>query len=899
LPIDFFQDNRFSLPWVRERWAGESSEDSFPATSASAEDPFALRQTLPEEDSPTIPGYAILEELGRGGQGVVYKARQADLNRFVVLKMIRPGELAHPRELARFQAEARAVARLQHPNVVQIYEVGEVAGRPYLTLEYVEGWSLDRLLHGKPWLVRPAAELLQTLAHAVHYAHQCGIVHRDLKPGNVLIRNDGVVKVTDFGLARRLPKEDAPNPNPPKQTAEADRLTQSGAAVGTPSYMPPEQACGRSRDVGPLADVYALGAILYECLTGRPPFLAASWVETLHQVRFQDPVPPRHLQPRVPRDLETICLKCLEKEPGRRYASAADLADDLRRFLDGKPIVARAAPPWERAGKWVRRHPVGAFALLTATALVALGAWHVGTLQRLNEDLGRQTAAAREQRDLAQKNAAEAGRKREEADQQRQRAETEKRNAQEQKARAEKNLRERIQGALRASAVVGKNQQLLAPSLKKLRRRLLQAYLNDFEDFVKQRADDPTLRAQQGHVYNEMARITSELGSQETALGYCRDATAIFHELVDWSRKGFSSDPLSAQSAQSAQSSQHLQYRADLAVCYFNRGIIESSLGRTDAAETAYQEALEIQEDLEIRALTPPSSRDAKQALAATLDSLALLYAKDGHLRQAEQTYTRAVNLRDRLARSGLATPADRYCLAATLTNLGDLYRKMQRPTQAETSFNRALGLLQPLVDVDPQDADYRRALAAVHTNRGQLFRNTRRPKEAEADLCTSVENFERLLRDHPGVPVYKSDLVRAYQSLGNLLRATEGRRADAIKAYESARVLSEELVAEKQHKDVSYRYELANLCSNLGSLYTTGGQRDLTLAEKSFARALALLEPLARAHPENVDYQSHLADTYYNRGLLFVATEKDPAQAERNFHNALDVQVPPGPRPP
>jgi WD40 repeat protein len=330
-----------------------------------------------------VPGYQILQELGRGGMGVVYKAHQKNLNRPVALKMILSGEHAGPTERERFRREAEAVAALQHPNIVQIFEVGEASGHPYLVLEFVDGGSLAERLAGDPWPARDAAELVELLARAVHYAHEHGIVHRDLKPGNVLLARDRrpeagggktpsgsgattvasllAPKITDFGLAKRLDGSDA------------DKATKTGAVVGTPGYIAPEQASGKGSEVGPAADVYALGAILYECLTGRPPFRGETPLDTVLQVIHDDPVPPKRLRSSVPRDLETICLKCLTKGPAKRYPSAVALADDLRRFLNGEPIWARPLSAWGRAVKWAARHPaLAALGVSTAVATVAL-----------------------------------------------------------------------------------------------------------------------------------------------------------------------------------------------------------------------------------------------------------------------------------------------------------------------------------------------------------------------------------------------------------------------------------------------------------------------------------------------------------------------------------------------
>jgi WD40 repeat protein len=314
--------------------------------------------------SANVPGHELLSELGRGGMGVVYKARHLRLARVVAVKMILAGAYAGSEHRRRFDIEATAVARLQHANVVQIYETGEADGKPFISLEFVDGGSLELRLRGTPQPPRQAAALVETLARAMHYAHGKGVVHRDLKPANVLLTADGTPKITDFGLAKHM---------------EADGPSADGAVMGTPSYMAPEQAGGDTRHIGPAADVYALGAILYECLTGRPPFKGPTLFETLEQVRTREPVAPDRLQAKAPRDLVTVCLKCLRKEPHKRYASAGELADDLRRFLAGEPVLARPTPAWERAAKWARRRPavaaLGAATLASVVVGFALVTW--------------------------------------------------------------------------------------------------------------------------------------------------------------------------------------------------------------------------------------------------------------------------------------------------------------------------------------------------------------------------------------------------------------------------------------------------------------------------------------------------------------------------------------------
>jgi WD40 repeat protein len=339
----------------------------------------------PEPLSP--PGFTLLAELGRGAGGVVYRARQHQPERIVALKCLRDDPDAEQR--ARFLAEADAIARLHHPYIVQVYAVGEHQGQPFLCLEYLDGGTLATKIHGEPQPPREAARLLAVLAGAVQHAHEQGVIHRDLKPSNVLLTAEGTPKVGDFGLARFGRPE----------------LTATGAVMGTPSYMAPEQAKGDNAAVGPAADVWALGAILYECLTGRPPFRGLGVLDTLKQVAECEPVPPARLQPGVPRDLDVICLKCLEKSPARRYPSAGELAADLERFLDGRPTKARPVGRAERAWRWCRRNPAVASLLALVAVVVVAG---TGTSWYLAVEAIRQKGRADAKTTEAEDNAADA-----------------------------------------------------------------------------------------------------------------------------------------------------------------------------------------------------------------------------------------------------------------------------------------------------------------------------------------------------------------------------------------------------------------------------------------------------------------------------------------------------------
>jgi tetratricopeptide (TPR) repeat protein len=370
--------------WQRVRHVHANLDILFPP-------PDDAELPLEGTDLPQIAGYEVEAVLGRGGMGIVYRARHLRLNRLVALKMMLSGAFAGRDERTRFQREAEAVAAMRHPNIVQIHDSGELDGRLYFTMEYVDGGSLAQFLSGTPQPARQAAAIVETLARAVQVAHQGGIVHRDLKPSNVLLTVDHTPKITDFGLARRFESD--------------EHLTFTGTRVGTPSYMAPEQAAGKVGAIGPATDVYALGAIFYEMLTGRPPFRGESSIETERQVISDDPVPPCQLNSKVPRDLETICLKCLQKDPRRRYTTAAELADDLVRFQRGEAILARRTGLIERILKWVHRHrALAAFlvsAVLLVNILIALVLWvllsRAVLIQRVEDDFHEVIQAERKQ----------------------------------------------------------------------------------------------------------------------------------------------------------------------------------------------------------------------------------------------------------------------------------------------------------------------------------------------------------------------------------------------------------------------------------------------------------------------------------------------------------------------
>jgi serine/threonine protein kinase/tetratricopeptide (TPR) repeat protein len=557
--------------------------------------PHPRRRGVPR--LPEIPGYEILTELGRGGMGVVYKARHIKLKRLVALKMLLAGYHARAGQVGRFRAEAEAVARLRHRNIVQVYEVGEHAGLPFFSLEYADGGSLEGKVGNTPVPVRDAAGLVEVLARAMHAAHQHGVVHRDLKPANILLCRkpesppgevssplaDFEPKVTDFGLAKALDEDQG--------------RTIPGDVLGTPTYMAPEQAAGQAGRAGPLADVHGLGAILYYLLTGRPPFQGASTAEILDQVRGQEPVAPCRLRPGVPRDLETVCLKCLRKDPARRYASAGALADDLRRFLDNRPVLARPVSRGARLWRWARRNPV--VAGLSAALLVVLGVSLAGLTHLWLRAENEATTAVAERR-RAEGNAAEARKQQGIAEAQRAVALAEA-------AKAGK-IAEVLAGMFEASDPLGLNGAPLLAfrsgdtlTAREILDRGAARVVNDLKA-------EPEVRA----------KLMDTLGGVYCTLGLTEKAQPLLEEALAIHRRVLPADD------------------AELANNLHNLGWLHHQRGNYAEAEKFYREALDIRR------------RQAGDtgALSTTLFTLAWLLADEEDFAAAERLFKEVIALR-------------------------------------------------------------------------------------------------------------------------------------------------------------------------------------------------------------------------------------------------------------
>jgi tetratricopeptide (TPR) repeat protein/tRNA A-37 threonylcarbamoyl transferase component Bud32 len=785
--------------------AGGASAEALPPSGEAA---------VPAAARGTIPGYEIQGELGRGGTGVVYKARQVSLNRVVALKMVLAGEHVRSEDLVRFLAESETVAALQHPHIVQIFEVGQHDGLPFFALEYLEGGSLLQKLQTSPLPAREAARVTETLARAMHSAHAHGVIHRDLKPSNVLLDREGRPKITDFGLAKRV--------------AGGSGLTQTGAILGTPSYMAPEQAQGKGKEVGPAADVYALGAILYELLTGRPPFKAATPLETVLQVLHEEPVPPRRLQPQVPRDLETICLKSLDKEPARRYANAEDLAEDLRRYQTGEPIRARPVGLVEQGLKWARRYPawagLAASVVAAVLALMIMGGVYNRHLQWERDYALRQQAIASLERDHARQAEQEAGR---------------------QRARAETNLERALSAADQMLTRVGQGPLARLPQMELERRKLLEDALTFYQGFLDAESTDPKVRRETGRAYGRVGDVQMMLGRTEDARKAYNQAVALLEKLV-------------------ADFPNVSEYRGDLATAYTQQGTLLRRTESPDAAEKAYRQALNLRQRL---AADSPQNPLYREKLALTYNNLALALLISNRGQEAAEAFRQALTLRQALVADFPAVPEYRLTLARSLANVG-LIIQQTRPAEAEDNFHRSVAMFQSLVQEQPHGPEYEDGLVKTHRNLGVLFHKQQRLSEAKAAYQEAIDLGEKLVADFPNTPDYLSELTKAYNNLGVLL-AAQTQLPEAERVVRRLVQLREKLM-HLSPQVPEYQSGLAIGLGNLANILSDQGK---------FSEALPLVEAAIRhqraalgVQPRYPDFLRALGDHYVN---LVVVLEK------------------------
>lgn len=830
-------ESRGSESGGSEPRAADVSQASDP--SASSAGPQLRIPLLPEAPL----DFELLHELGRGAMAVVYKARQISLNRVIALKMLATARGASVDLLGRLRQEAQAVAQLHHPNVVQIFEVGYVHEQPYLVLEYVSGGTLQRWLDGRPIASTRAARLIETLARAAHYAHRRGIVHRDLKPANILLApldaadtRDGVElpdesalafastsgaeiddfcpKISDFGLA--------------KATQSESDLTVTGQVLGTPSYMSPEQAAGKGELISSLSDIYSLGALLYQLLTGRPPFIGSSMLDVLDQVRGQDPVPPRRIQPTVSKDLETICLRCLEKSPERRYESAEHLADDLRRYLDHVPIHARPTRPWERAWKWMYRRPLVASLMAACALLLAAGVAGV-TLQTLRvHQLAQQ---AQDERDHARRLHREAVAQMQLAIAAREDAET---NAQLAARRAEESRRnfQRAFAAVDGIRQLG-SQNFRRPDRTDVGRELLDFTLQYYEGFVQDQFENPEVQEAAQQAFLNAGDIASALGDR-------KQAAISFQRAID----------LGMQRA--AESPQDANIVGVLANSWRRLGNARRRLYQYTEAENAYQSAIDCYR--QACGLTDDNERYRVLSANSRLN-LALTFRLRRQFSKATEQYSRAEEELTEVL-SGSADVRNIAELATCLDDHGRLLWQHGMPERAAQKLEKACDQRQRIFAVTPADPQTRQLYARSHISLALLCRARQEWEAGEVHCQQALELLQRLAEEFPT----RLDMRQEFPSSltqAALLAVDSGNSQLAEQRFRDTWKLLEEMV-EQFPEDLATVRSLGMCEYTLGEFYWEQGRWQE--AHELFARARATFGRMGESWPDSSISSASLA---------------------------------------
>ncbi|MEO2031007.1 MAG: serine/threonine-protein kinase [Planctomycetaceae bacterium] len=625
-------------------------------------------------DTDAAPGlrsfgdYELLQEIARGGMGVVYKARQTKLNRVVALKMILSGQLASPEDVQRFYVEAEAAASLEHPGIVPIYEIGEHDHQHFFSMGFIEGASLESQVKDGPLPPREAATVTQRVSEAIAYAHAQGVIHRDLKPANILIDTGGEPKVTDFGLA--------------KKTEGDSGLTGTGQILGTPGYMPPEQASGETDTIGPAADIYSLGAILYALLTGRPPFQSATVMDTLVAVLEQEPVTPRQLNPALDVDLETICLKCLQKDIKRRYTTTDELVAELGRYLNGEPIHARPIGKLERGWRWCKRKPALAGMLgISAAALMVLvagGLWY-------NAQLVQERDIAQRQRKLAEMREAEATLAQANEARQRERAE-------EQKEAAERNFK-LARMAVGELTTISQNELFDVPQMEPIRKALLEKARAFYETFVEQSTGDRDLMYELAKAHERLGSIIQQLGNPADAAAEYEKSRLAFSQLLN----DHKDVPL---------------YALDLAYSYNNLANTQSELGKKQRAIELYEKEILILYELW---RDHPNVPDYAASLATSYNNLAIVQSDLGQVDKAVEWYNKALGIQVELLKTNPREGEYAEDLARSYHNLGQQYGELGQNDRAIKLYTKAIQIKETLFKRNPNVSKYADNLASTY----------------------------------------------------------------------------------------------------------------------------------------------------------------------------------------
>ncbi len=714
-------------------------------------------ETEPDPDSerarngwPTMPGYMIHGELGRGGMGRVYRAHHLLLDRAVALKVILDGDHASDDQRARFLIEAQAVAHLLHPNIVQIFEISETNGLPYFSLEFVDGGSLEQRVNRQPQEPRWSATLVETLSRAMHTAHSAAIIHRDLKPANVLLTRDGTPKITDFGLAKRLESDSG--------------QTRTGSIMGTPTYMSPEQAWGRSAEVGPRSDIYSIGAILYTLITGRPPFQGTSAVETLEQVRTQEPVSPSTLQPKVPRDLETICLKCLEKEPVKRYETALALADDLHRFLQGDTIVARPVSTAERVWRLAKRNPkiavLATSVLFLLAAVAVISTTYAAALRRSNQAFV--IASEREK------------------------------NARLEAEASVKQAFEQNRSALDAWKTLGR---LTIEDLKAIpaAQNLRQKFLDEILQGLRKTADgmEPLYKIYRrfenaGVADFAMAGVHKLLADELLELGQTQDAREHYTQMNAIAEAACTADP------------RNLDLEYQLANSRSELGNFTLKvMGDSKTALSLLQDALRLRRH---RLAVEPDSDLAKRGLASALGQLAMCHQVMGELALAKRYFSEEEPLRESLSPDAMHDFETRRELSGLYDKLGSLAVQEGDVPTARRYYDRCYSIRKDLAAERPSHLQNLRDLSRSLGTLGELALVVQNdPGAAGTYYEESLKAFRDIHELEP-TTTHKADVASGCYFLATALLRL-GQTAKAHELYRECLTIRRSLVQDPEAK--------------------------------------------------------------------------------------------------
>jgi serine/threonine-protein kinase len=723
--------------------------------------------------------YQVIETIAKGGMGIVFKARQRKLNRVVAIKMILAGQFADKADVERFYTEAEAAAAISHPNIVRIYEIGEVQGQHFFSMEYIEGHSLSELVRENPLAPRRAAEFVRTIAETMQFAHEKGILHRDLKPSNVLVDAQQRPLITDFGLAKHQENE--------------SQLTVSGAVIGTPSYMPPEQAEGKGSLIGPRSDIYSLGAILYELVAGRPPFRAASPFETIRQVIQDEPLSPRLVNPGVPRDLETICLKCLQKDPARRYDTSQLLADELGRFLRGEPILARPISSLARFWRLCLRYPVASLAIAAAVLLLV-------TTAIVSTSASIVTARAL--------------------------------------AASEESLRDAMQVVEEFLTKVSEDTLLNQPGLQPVRRDLLEKALVYYQKFLRQRANDPRVQSELAGAMFRVGQITELLESPNEALpsydqaramqaaqlarrpsdperlkalGNTLNAIGTVHvKLKDYdrARKEYR-EAIAVRQRLAELDAGSGEYQRILANTYMNLGLAEYGAADFDAARTQLDQSQRIRQAALATPLPPETALKLRCDLGKGHFSLGNLAAADQDLEQAIERFQAAAGEFEAVVAARPEDLDNQKLLATCYRRLGDFLG--EQPAIARAWFGKALARLTPLAAKNPEVVDYQTEQAGIYMNLAGLELDAGNAKAGVAALAAARDILQPLADRYPQVPRYQRDLAVTLRELA-IEQDTAGAKDEARRNLVQAKQILEQLVA-KYSKDEQYAEQLKITC--------------------------------------------------------------------------------------